>query len=469
MLLSDLLQQVDHTVLSGSVDRDVQHLTQDSRRVQDSSVFVAVPGRRVDGHDFVRGLKAAAVVLERAVPVDDGVTALLVPDARVAMAHLAAALQGHPSHELPLVGITGTNGKTTTCWMLEAIGRAAGLKVGVIGTTGNRVDGRVLETVYTTPEAPEWQALLGQMRGCGLVAAEVSSIGLAAHRVDATRFAVGVYTNLSQDHLDWHGDMRAYAEAKARLFRDFELGRAILNGEDPACRALLPLDVPTWTFGIQQGDIRVEDLEQDLRGSRGRVLAPFGQLDLELPLLGRFNVLNALGAVAAAGALGLPTEAIERGLASLERVPGRLEQVHEAPAVLVDYAHTPEALRTVLATLRPLVKGRLLVVFGCGGDRDRDKRPKMGRAASELADVVIATSDNPRSEDPMVILAEVARGLDAEALIEPDRRAAIEKALRLAERDDLVLVAGKGHETTQEIGGVKHPFDDRAVAREVLG
>ncbi len=469
MRLGDLLQRVDHTVLAGSVDRDVHHLTQDSRRVQGGSVFVAVPGRRVDGHDFVAKMQAAAVVVERPVPASAGVTVIQVPSARVAMAQLASALHGDPSLDLPLVAFTGTNGKTTSCWMLEAIGRAAGLKVGVIGTTGNRIDGRELPAAYTTPEAPEWQGLLGQMRGCGLVAAEVSSIGLAAHRVDATRFRVAVYTNLSQDHLDWHGDMQAYAQAKARLFRDFQVGHAVLNAEDPACLGLAPLDMPTWTFGVEVGDVHLESLEQDLRGSRGRVVGPFGSLDLELSLLGRFNVLNALGAISAAAALGLPTRAIEEGIASLRAVPGRLEQVHVRPAVLVDYAHTPEALRTVLETLRPLVEGRLVVVFGCGGDRDRDKRPKMARAACELADLVIATSDNPRSEDPEAILVQVAQGLDEGSRVVVDRRRAIEVALGEAGPDDLVLIAGKGHETTQEVGGVKHPFDDRAVAREVLG
>ncbi len=469
MRLGDLLVQVDHTVLAGSVDRDVHRLTQDSRRVQDDCVFVAVPGRRVDGHDFVPQVQAAAVVVERRVDTLPGVTSIRVPSARVAMAQMAAALHGHPSRGMPLVGFTGTNGKTTSCWMLEAFGQAAGLEVGVIGTTGNRVGGEELPTVYTTPEAPEWQALLAQMRGCGLVASEVSSIGLAAHRVDATEFRVAVYTNLSQDHLDWHGDMEAYARAKARLFTEFQPGLSVLNAEDPACMALLPLDGPTWTFGIDTGDVRVLGLERDLRGSRGRVVGPFGELDLELALLGRFNVLNALGAIAAAAALEIPHSAIEAGLASLSAVPGRLEQVHERPAVLVDYAHTPEALRLVLETLRPLVRGRLFVVFGCGGDRDRDKRPKMGRVACELADRVIATTDNPRSESPEAILAEVARGLDGSAQLVVDRRRAIERALRAARSDDLVLIAGKGHETTQEIDGVKHPFDDRAVAREVLG
>ena len=469
MLLSDLLSQVDHRILHGSLDRPVHALTQDSREAGPGSVFVAIRGARVDGHRFVGAVEAEAVVVEEAVEAPPGATLILVEDSRAALAALASAFHGHPSHALDVVGITGTNRKTTTTWMLEAIARAAGQKVGVVGTTGNRVDGRVLPTRFTTPEAPEWQGLLREMvdAGCKVVAAEVSSIGLAARRVDRTRFAVAVYTNLSQDHLDFHGDMASYAAAKARLFTDFEVGRAVLNAEDPVISALSP-SVPVWTFGLQAGDLAPEALSSDLRGSRGRLRTPAGGVELDLPLPGAFNVQNALAATGAALALGLEVEAVERGLAGLPQVPGRLERVDRPDVdVLVDYAHTPEALRTVLATLRPLTRRRLLVVFGCGGDRDRAKRPEMGRAASEGADLVIATSDNPRSEDPAAILDEVRPGLAEGAEVVVDRRAAIARAVQLAGPGDVVLIAGKGHETTQEIEGVLHPFDDRLVAREV--
>jgi len=470
MLLRDLLSRVEHRLLDGSVDRPITSLTQDSRDAGPGSVFVAVRGARVDGHRFVESVQADAVVVEEPVPAPAGVTRIQVDDSRIALAGLAANLHGHPSQAVDVVGITGTNGKTTTTWMLEAIARAAGHKVGVVGTTGNRIDGEVLATRFTTPEAPEWQALLRAMveRGCGVVAAEISSIGLAARRVDRTRFAVAVYTNFSRDHLDVHGTMEAYAAAKARLFQDFEVGRAVLNIDDPTVEALLPLEVPVWTFGMAGGDLHAAKLASDIRGSRGVLTTPGGDLDFELSLAGAFNVENALAAAGAGLALGIEAAAISHGLAGLPQVPGRLERVDlDDLDVLVDYAHTPEALKTVLATLRPLTTGRLVVVFGCGGDRDRSKRPEMGRIACAGADVVVATSDNPRSEDPAAILAEVRAGLDASAEVVVDRREAIARALEIARPGDAVLIAGKGHETTQEIDGVRHPFDDRVVAREV--
>ncbi|HJN77946.1 MAG TPA: UDP-N-acetylmuramoyl-L-alanyl-D-glutamate--2,6-diaminopimelate ligase [Myxococcota bacterium] len=469
MLLSDLLSQVDHRLLYGSVDRPITALTQDSREAGPGSVFVAIRGLRVDGHRFVPSVEAEAVVVERPVEAPAGVTVVEVDDTRLALARLAAALHGHPSEELDVVGVTGTNGKTTTTWMLEAIARAAGHKVGVVGTTGNRIDGLELPTAYTTPEAPQWQGLLREMvdNGCSVVAAEVSSIGLAARRVDGTRFAVAIYTNFSQDHLDAHGTMEAYAAAKARLFTEFEIGRAIINVEDAAVAGLLPLTMPVWTFGLEGGDLHALELDLQVRGSFAAMQTPAGVIDLSLPLPGAFNVENALAAAGAALALGVPPEAIESGLAGLPQVPGRLERVDRDDLdVFVDYAHTPDALETVLATLRPLARGRLLVVFGCGGDRDRHKRADMGRLACAGADLVFATSDNPRTEDPAAILGEVRAGLDEHARVITDRREAINEAIRTAAPGDVLLIAGKGHETTQEICGVKHPFDDRVVARE---
>lgn len=469
MLLADLLAGVPHRVLSGPIDRPITALTQDSRLAGPGSIFVAVQGLRVDGHTFVPSVWSDAVVVERELDAREGATVIQVDDSRQALAQLAAALNGHPSHEVPVVGVTGTNGKTTTTWMLEAIARVSGRHPGVVGTTGNRVDGRALETRFTTPEAPEWQALLRTMvdAGCGLVAAEVSSIGLAARRVDATRFAVAVYTNLSRDHLDYHGTMASYAAAKERLFTEFAPGRAIVPHEGPVTP---PADTPTWTFGLSGGDLAPRTLELDTSGSRGIVTTPLGDLNLDLALVGAFNVENALAAAGAALAVGVPLQDVERGLASLDVVPGRLEPVptRREIDVLVDYAHTPDALRAVLAGLRPLTRGRLICVFGCGGDRDAGKRPEMGRTATEGADLVVATSDNPRSEDPLQILADIQPGLDHRAHVEVDRRRAIHHAIDLARPGDVVLIAGKGHEVTQEIAGRKHPFDDRQVALEVL-
>ena len=451
--------QVDHTVISGPLDRRVVALTQDSRKARPDGVFVAVRGARVDGHDFVRELDVGAVVVERDVTTKPGVTRIQVDDTLAALGPLASALHGDPSSTLPIVGVTGTNGKTTTTWMIEAICAHAGLKAGVVGTTGNRVGQQVLPTVYTTPLAETWQALLAQMRdaGCDVVAAEVSSIGLAARRVDGTRFQVAIYTNLSQDHLDFHGTMEAYAAAKARLFAELLDGRAIVHAD-------VPLDVPgAWTYGLDRGDLRPTTLILTREGTQAELTTPMGGAMLRLPLLGRYNLENALAATGAALALGFSPQQAVDGLAAMPQVPGRLESVPAGDrTVLVDYAHTPDALRAVLAELRPLAE-RLICVYGCGGDRDRAKRPLMREAAEAGADVAIATSDNPRSEDPMAILADMQA---ARSVV--DRRQAIHAAIAEAKPGDIVLIAGKGHETTQEIAGVKHPFDDRHVAGEVL-
>ena len=397
-------------------------------------------------------------------------------DTRGALAALAAAFFGHPSNELSVIGVTGTNGKTTTTQLIEAIAAANGLRAAVIGTVGNRVAGELLPATHTTPEPTEWQGLLRRAvdARCVWAAAEVSSIGLDARRVDATRFAVGVYTNLTQDHLDYHGDMAAYAQAKARLFLELlpPGATALLNAEDPAVMALptLPEGVRRVTFGVDLGDVHAEGLRLTVAGSEATVVTPWGDFTLRLPLLGRHNVANALGAAAAALSLGLSPEQVARGLAQAPPVPGRLEPVQNNRGVtaLVDYAHTEDGLRTVLSALRGLGAQRIVLVFGCGGDRDPQKRPRMAQAASEGADVVIATSDNPRSEDPLAILDDMAPGLRPDALIVPDRAEAIRRAAALARPGDVVLIAGKGHETTQEIAGVKHPFDDRIALRDAL-
>lgn len=473
MTLADLLERVEHTVLSGPLDRTVTALTQDSRKGGPGVVFVALKGQQVDGHDYASSVRAEAVIVDHPIPVLDGVSCIQVADTRIALAQLAAALHGHPSKELSLVGITGTNGKTTITWMLESIAQAAAQPIGVIGTTGNRIDGKAIPAGFTTPLAPEWQGLLAQMHqaGCAWVAAEVSSIGLAAHRVDQTRFSVGVYTNLSQDHLDFHGSMSAYQDAKARLFAELldPQGIAVLCGEDSVA-SQVPFSGERWLYGTEVGDLRCRDLRMDHLGSRAVVHTPKGSFPLSLKLVGRFNVLNALGAAGAALALGATPAQVGAGLAQLDCVPGRLEAVPNGLGfgVLVDYAHTPDALDSVLAALRELQPKRLICVVGCGGDRDRSKRPLMAQAAASGSDWVIATSDNPRSEDPMAILDQMRPGLRDSDSVQVDRAVAIGQAIASAEPGDLVLIAGKGHETTQEIAGKKLPFDDRAVAKAAL-
>lgn len=473
MTLAELLERVEHQVLAGPVDRTVTALTQDSRKGGPGVVFVALRGLRVDGHDYAAKVQAEAVIAEREVPVAPGVSLIQVADSHLALAQLAAALHGHPADALSLVGITGTNGKTTITWMLESIARAAAQPIGVIGTTGNRIDGVPIPAGFTTPLAPEWQGLLARMRGagCAWVAAEVSSIGLAAHRVDQTHFSVGVYTNLTQDHLDFHGDMAAYQAAKERLFTELldPKGSAVLCAEDPVTSSV-PFGGQRWTYGIDTGDLHCSGLRMDHTGSHAQVQTPKGPFSLRLKLVGRFNVLNALGAAGAALALGASPDQVAAGLAALDCVPGRLEPVPNAHGigVLVDYAHTPDALDSVLAALRELQPKRLFCVVGCGGDRDRSKRAPMARAAAQGSDWVVATSDNPRSEPPEAILAQMRPGLRAEDAVVVDRAEAIALALSKAQPGDLVLIAGKGHETTQEIAGQKLPFDDRAVAAAAL-
>ena len=379
---------------------------------------------------------------------------------------------------MPVIGLTGTNGKTTTCWMLERIFLHAGLRPGILGTNGHRSGGEPLPdsrlTRYTTPEAPILQAILAHMRddGCKVAAMEVSSIGLALRRADELPFAVGVFTNLSRDHLDFHADMDEYLAAKRRLFSELIRpdGRAILNADDHAA-ASTDAQAPVWTYsrhGI--ADIAAKNADFSLHGITAEISTPAGSGQLSMSMIGSHNLENALAAVGAALAIGLPLDTILAGLASLPHVPGRLERVENTTGVhvLVDYAHTPDALRRVLATLRPLTSGRILTVFGCGGDRDAGKRPLMGAAAASGSDVVFVTSDNPRREDPQAIIDAILPGVTGEVVIEPDRRAAITAAVTTACRGDVVLIAGKGHETYQIIGTETLPFSDTEVAAQAL-
>ena len=438
---------------------DINAVTYDSRAVSGGELFVCVRGLVVDGHDFAaeavaRG--AVALVVERALPFD--VPQVVVADARVAMAAIAAAFHGHPSNALTVVGVTGTNGKTTTVHFLDSIMREHGWTTGVIGTlTGPR----------TTPEAPDLQRELAEWRDQGrqAVAMEVSSHALALHRVDATHFAVAVFTNLTRDHLDFHGTMERYFEAKARLFTPDFAARAVVNRDDTHGRLLLDAaQVPTVPYALADvSDLQLLPAGSSLRWRGDRLSVPIG---------GRHNVMNALAAATAAAELGVPIPTIVAGIGNAGPVPGRFEPIDEGQAftVVVDYAHTPDGLERVLEAAREVASGhRVLVVFGAGGDRDRTKRPAMGAAAAAGADVAILTSDNPRSEDPDAIIAEVASGTPASAmLIQADRRQAISLALHEAEAGDVVVIAGKGHEETQTIGDLVLPFDDRVVAREEL-
>ncbi len=478
MRLSSLLSALDPISVSGPVDRLVASVTHDSRQAGEADIFVAIVGASVDGRRFAPDLQVAAVIADAPVQVAPGVTTIVVRDARQALAQAAALLAGSPGAALPVIGVTGTNGKTTTCWMLEQIAMTAGMRPGVIGTTGHRIGGAPLPesplTRYTTPEAPILQQLLAQMReaGCGMVAMEVSSIGLALRRADEIPFMVGVFTGLSRDHLDFHADMDRYLAAKRRLLTDLLAadGRAVLNADDPASASIHPR-VKTWRYSWHtDADITAADVRCTLHGTTAQLRTPAGAGTLSIPLIGGHNLENALGAVGAALAIGVPLEAVLAGLAALPVVPGRLERVPTTCGitVLVDYAHSPDALRRVLAGLRPMTTGRILTVFGCGGDRDPGKRPMMGAAASAGSDAVYITSDNPRSEDPGAIIADILPGVTGLRTVQPDRADAIGAAIADARRGDVVLIAGKGHENYQIIGGTTRPFSDVGHAAAAL-
>ena len=463
--------QLREVMGQGPPDVEVSGLAYDSREVAPGDLFFCVTGLTSDGHEFApaaveRG--AAALVVER--PLGLGVPEVEVPSARAAMAPAAARFFGDPTSRLAVAGITGTNGKTTTAWLVRHLLEAGGTPTGLLGTVTSVIGGREEPVVRTTPEAIDLQATFARMESSGdrVAAMEVSSHALDLHRADAIHWAVAVFTNLTQDHLDFHGTMDEYFAAKRRLF---EAGPrvAVVNVDDPHGRRLAEGAI---TYGIEsEADWRAIDLRTALTGSRFRVASPAGEMEVRSPLPGRFNVLNALGALATASALGADPEAAARSLSDFAAVPGRFQPVDEGQdfAVLVDYAHTPDSLENVLDAARELTGGRVIVVFGAGGDRDRGKRPLMGEIATRLSDLAIVTSDNPRSEDPEAIVAEILAGAGpaAEAIV--DRRAAIARAVEAAGPGDVVVVAGKGHEQGQEFaGGRKEPFDDVGVAREAL-
>lgn len=444
------------------------------------SLFCAVPGLRADGHDFAadalaRG--ATALLVQR--PLDLPAPQVLVDDARLATALAASAVAGHPSRALCVVGVTGTNGKTTCAVLLRAVLEAAGRPCGLIGTIESRVGGEVVAAGHTTPGAPLLQELFARMRDAGdtACAMEVSSHALDQRRVAGTRFAAALFTNLTRDHLDYHPDVEHYFAAKRGLF-----ARPAGEGDDPPGAANLDdafgrrLAAETGALGYAvdaPAEVRPEVVAGLASGIRTRIATPRGPVELVSRLRGRFNLSNLTGVTAVAELLGLPHEALAAGIAAVPGVPGRFEAIEGGQPfpVIVDYAHTPDSLDNVLRAARDLVGGgRLLVVFGCGGDRDRGKRPQMGEVARRLADVAVVTSDNPRSEDPDAIISEIVAGARGGAglVVEPDRRAAIAAAIGRAGSGDVVVIAGKGHEQGQERAGVVTPFDDRDVAREIL-
>ena len=489
MKLARLEQSLERYVRRGSsgtvADLDVLGIAYDSRRVERGDLFVALKGQKAAGADFAAeaiGKGAVAVVADEPNVRQASAPWIEVTDARAAMAILAAEFFQHPSHAMSVVGVTGTNGKTTTAYLLRAIFHAAGKKCGLLGTVTYAIGEQELPASRTTPEAPDVQRMFRQMAeaGCGACVMEVSSHALALRRVDETRFAAGVFTNLTRDHLDYHGDMESYFQAKRRLFEMLPAeAPSAINLDDPRGESLRKTVSRPVTYAIHKpADVTPGPLSFSLDGLEFDIRTPEGSLHVRSRLVGRPNVSNILAAVATATSLELPAAAVERGLAGLSGVPGRFEvittDIHDI-TVVIDYAHTDDALRNLLETARPLAPRRVITVFGCGGDRDRTKRPLMGAVAARLSDVVVITSDNPRSEDPGRIIEEVKRGMPSAAdrdatpsFAIADRAEAIRFAIGKAQPGDLVLLAGKGHEKTQVIGSQELPFDEAAIARSAL-
>ena len=503
MHLSDLLDALPAGAVRERPSEDplIRGLAYDSRSSASGDLFFALPGVSVDGHDYIGqaiDLGAVAVAAERrpAEEVLRGRALVLLTDSRRSLAPIARRFYGDPASALRLVGVTGTNGKTSTTYLVESILARAGCRVGLIGTVEVRHPGERQRALNTTPESLDLQRTLRSMRTHGVeaVVMEVSSHGLELGRVEGCRFEVGAFTNLTQDHLDFHGTMDAYLASKTMLFgRHLRPGGgAVVNADDPAAGAFeaaaraARARLVRVSRSDRSAEVWLEDAQVRMDGTQARLRLPSGPLEVALPLLGDFNLENLLVSSGIAVALGLPPEAIAAGAAACPQVPGRVERIdsgdEEAPIVLVDYAHTPDAVEKVLRTLRPLTRGRLIAVFGCGGDRDRSKRPLMAEAVARWADCVIGTSDNPRSEDPVAILADVERGLgklervEAEALdsaeraytVIVDRRRAIDLAIGIGRKGDTVVLAGKGHEDYQIIGRERFPFSDCDEARRAL-
>ena len=487
MRLADVLAEEDRVGLSrSSADLDICGLAYDSRRVQPGFLFAAWAGGRADGHAFVPQAVqqgAVAVLCERPLP-QVSVPTLVLPQVRRSLARAAQRFFGDPSAQLRMVGVTGTNGKTTTVHLVEAVCAAAGWAPGMIGTLGSRYAGTTVQGSLTTPESVDLLALLAQMQHAGTqaVGMEVSSQALAQSRVAGLRFDVGIFTNLTQDHLDYHKTLDAYFAAKTELVTQLlkPQGVAVLNGDDARVKTLARPGA--LLFSIDgPGDVVAEDVHLGPSGIRFTARTPGGSVPIHSPLLGRFNVENILAAVAAGVALRLPLATVAQGIAQLTHVPGRLERVNRPgePLVLVDYAHTPDALRQALGAVREVTAGRLLCVFGCGGDRDPGKRAPMGQAAGQSADWSVLTNDNPRHEDPAAIAQAVEVGLQQAGRqpssaaqtgysVQLDRAQAIAQAVAAAGPQDAILIAGKGHESYQIIGNTPHAFDDRQAARRAL-
>jgi len=485
MNLDELINILEEKQIIGNLDVMVNDVTCDSRQVRDGALFVCIRGYKLDGHDYAAHAVAngaKAIVAERKLP-GIPVPQIIVDNSRVALARLASHFWGHPSEKLKLIGVTGTNGKTTTTYLVETIMAKAGYKTGLIGTIKNKIGDRFYEVKNTTPESAELQRMLHQMveLGTDYVAMEVSSHALELSRVTGCNFAVGVFTNITQDHLDFHVNFANYVSAKTKLFTSMGTDQkrfAVINIDDPNSDYIMArTKVNIITYGIEKpATVTAQEIAVTANGVAFTAVTPQGKEKFKLKLTGLFNVYNALAAICVGLTQGVNLALIKEALESVPGVPGRFELIDcgQDFTVIVDYAHTPDGLENILKTAKAFAQRRIITVFGCGGDRDRTKRPLMGKVAAKYADYCIITSDNPRSEDPVQIIKETEAGVveggksrDDYATV-TDRRQAIAKAIAMAEPGDVVIIAGKGHETYQIIKDKVLPFDDREVAREIL-
>ena len=477
MRLRELLEGLEVISQTISPDTEITHVCVDSRATQKGSLFVAVPGNRCDGGHYARQAVdrgAVCVVCQSELPPD--LPWVKVRDARLALSQLACRWYGHPSRQLTMLGVTGTNGKTTVTYLLRHILQRTGMKTGLIGTVQNIVGEQTLPAQRTTPDALQIQQLLSAMtkNGCSHAVMEVSSHALDQHRAEGIDFAVGIFTNLTEDHLDYHGTMGCYCDAKAKLFQMSRMG--VCNADDPWTERLLAgASCPSVYYGIHNpAEVWAEDIFLHSRSVDFTVCTARTRTPVHLGVPGRFSVYNALGAIATCGELGIPPEECAAALATFPGVAGRMEVVPtpgKPYTLLIDYAHTPDALENVLKTVRGFAQNRVIAVFGCGGDREREKRPLMGRIAGKLADLTIITSDNPRTEEPMAIIRDILPGIagaEDKYIVEPDRRGAIALAMGRAAAGDVIVLCGKGHETYQEIGDKTIPMDEREIVRSLL-
>ena len=490
MLLKDLIEILETKEVSGPLGKEIDAVSYDSRETVPNSVFVAISGTNLDGAEFVKAAiesGAVAVVAEKDVSVPASVAKIIVPCAREALAILSTKLSNFPSRKLKVIGITGTNGKTTICYLLEAVLKRAGYKVGVVGTVEARIDGKSIPTKLTTPESADLQRLFAQMvkERVDFVVMEVSSHALHQSRVLGTEFDAAIYTNLTHDHLDYHGNMEEYLKAKLKLFEMLRQGKkqgrfSIVNIDDKySKRVLSSSPAKNISYGLQNADVNARDINMDLYHASFIISDHDGEVSVSTSLPGIFNVYDILAVAACAEAFGISKDIVASAIKELKGIPGRFERIEAGQKfpVIVDFAHSPDSLEKMLDTVRKFTKGRIILVFGCPGDRDRDKRPIMGEIAAKKADVVIISTDDPHTEDPAKIINDIevgvkrvlghgSRVMGHEKIV--DRRKAIEQALKIAKDDDLVLIAGRGHEKYQDFAGTKVEIDDREVAKAIL-